>query len=333
MSILPLYFIWSGFSLTAWILLGAVLDLLLGDGQGRFHPVRIIGWAIALLDRALRRPQWGRIGLRVSGTIMTLVIVGGVLAFVTALLWMSSALSIWLFRLLVVVLVFWGLAIRGLADSALLVYKPLLQNRWDDARWQLSMLVGRETTHLGQSEMVRATVESVAENTCDAIVAPLFYLFIGGPAWLWAYKAVNTLDSMVGHRNDTYQDFGWFAARLDDMVNWIPARISGAAIALAAATDGRFRQAYAVMRADGRRHPSPNSGVSEAAMAGALGVSLGGPNIYNGMVSLRPRIGQAEQPLNPGMIVRAVSLSIRASLVVVILFGVLAVMISGQWLQ
>lgn len=333
MSIWPLFSVWSGFDLSAWIFLGAVLDLMIGDPIWRYHPVRLTGSAIAGLENVVRRPSWGRAGLRLAGMGLTLAVVVGVLALVTAVLWAASNVSIWLFRLLVVGLAFWGLAIRGLAESALLVYRPLMQNRWDDARRQLAMIVGRDTTHLSQSEMVRATVESVAENTCDAVVAPLFYLFVGGPAWLWVYKAINTLDSMIGHTNGKYRDFGWFSARLDDVANWVPARITGVAITLAAATDGRLRQAYAVMRQDGRKHPSPNSGVSEAAMAGALGVSLGGPNVYEGVVSLRPRIGQPEYPLSPAAIVRAVSVSLRATLVVVIAFGLLAVIVSGRWLQ
>lgn len=329
----PPYSIWLGYDLSAWILLGVVIDLLVGDRTWRWHPVRLIGRLIVRLETLFRQIPMGRVALRAAGALLTLIVVGIVLVAVTGILWLADRESIWLFRLMAVLLTYFGLAIRGLFDAALMVYRPLIQNRWEDARWYLSMIVGRDTSRLGPSEMVRATVETVAENTCDAIVAPLLYVFLGGPAWLWAYKAINTLDSMIGHPNERYRDFGWFAARLDDWANWVPARISGTAIALAAATDGRFKQAYGVMRADGRRHPSPNSGVSEAAMAGALGISLGGPNIYEGIVSLRPRIGQAEYPAHPAAIVRAVAISLRATLLVVLGFGFLAVFMSGQWLR
>ncbi|AEJ40949.1 cobalamin biosynthesis protein CobD [Sulfobacillus acidophilus TPY] len=332
MLIGPLWTVWSGYDLAAWILLGAVVDLLLGDPTWRFHPVRLIGRMIHDLERLIRKIPLNRIGLRIAGTLLTLLVVTVVLAVISGMLWEALKISVWLFRALVVGWTYLGLAIRGLTDAALVVYRPLVTKQWDTARQWLSYIVGRDTDRLNEQEMVRATVETVAENTCDAIIAPLFYAFLGGPAWLWAYKAINTLDSMIGYRNARYEDFGWFAARLDDWANWIPARISGLAIAVAASLDGRFHQAYHMMRRDGRRHPSPNSGLSEAAMAGALGVALGGPNTYGGVVSLRPKIGEEERPLHPVAILQAISVSWRATLVTALIFGFLAVMVSGQWL-
>jgi adenosylcobinamide-phosphate synthase len=152
--------------------------------------------------------------------------------------------------------------------------------------------VGRDTAALSEEEIVRATLESVSENTSDGIVAPLVYLAVGGPALAMAYKAINTLDSMIGYRTDRYREFGWASARLDDLANWIPARLTAVAMSLAAAL--RLGTGFASWRMcwrDARHHPSPNSGWPEAAMAGALGVQLGGRNVYGGVAEMRPILG------------------------------------------
>ncbi len=327
-----LFSVWSGYDLAAWILLAAVIDLLMGDPIWSYHPVRLIGRFSLWMERLIRRHPWKRNGLRAVGAIMTIGIVLLVLAAVSALLWVANDISVWLFRLMVVLWTYWGLAIRGLTDAALLVYRPLITNQAEEARQWLQYIVSRDTAHLSHDDMIRTTIETVAENTCDAVIGPLFYTFLGGPAWLWAYKTINTLDAMIGHHSTRYEDFGWFAARLDDWANYIPARISGLAISVAASMEGRFRQAYTTMKTDGRRHPSRNSGMSEAAMAGAIGVTLGGPNIYDGVVALRPKLGAAERPLHPTAIIHAIAVSWRATLVVSVAFGVLAVMMSGRWL-
>ncbi|WP_053958460.1 adenosylcobinamide-phosphate synthase CbiB [Sulfobacillus thermosulfidooxidans] len=333
MSTSQLFFAWFGASQTPWILLGVVLDILFGDPPWPYHPVRLIGHAVDGLESLARHVAHTPRQLRLAGTILAIIVMIGVTGLVTALLVIAHILSIWLFRALIVLLTYWGIAIRGLAEAALAVYRPLAQSRWDEARYYLSMIVGRDTEKLNQSEIIRATIESVAENTCDSIVAPLFFTFLAGPAGLWLYKAVNTMDSMIGYNNAQYKDLGWFAARTDDWLNWIPARISGWAIAITAGVDGRFRDSYQIMRTDGRRHPSPNSGISEAAMAGALGVSLGGINTYQGMVSLRPKIGRGTKPLTVPMIIHAVSIIMRVALVVSLVFAFLAVLMTGRWLS
>jgi len=157
--------------------------------------------------------------------------------------------------------------------------------------------VGRDTAALSEEEIVRATVESVSENTSDGIVAPLFYLALGGPACAMAYKAINTLDSMVGYRSDRYRDFGWASARTDDLANWIPARLTAVAMSVAAAIRlGTGLSAWRICWRDARNHPSPNSGWPEAAMAGALGVQLGGGNVYGGEPEVGVRLGDPFAP-------------------------------------
>lgn len=324
--------VWTGYDLAAWILLAAVIDFLMGDPLWYYHPVRLIGHLSMALERGIRRRPWKRVGLRVMGTLFTLFIVGLTLAFVSALLWVANDISVWLFRFMVVLWTYWGLAIRGLTDAALLVYRPLVTNHADEARQWLHYIANRDTRKLSREDMIRATIETVASNTCDAVIGPLFYAFLGGPAWLWAYKAVNTVDSMIGQHSGHVEDFGWFAAHLDDWANYIPARLSGLAITVAASMEGRFRQAYRTMRTDGRRHPVPNTGISEAAMAGAIGVALGGPSVYDQVVALRPTLGKTERPIHPTAIIHAIAVSWRAILVTSIAFGVIAVMMSGRWL-
>jgi adenosylcobinamide-phosphate synthase len=328
-KILP---VWTGYDLAAWILLAAVVDLMIGDPLWSYHPVRLIGKFGMFLEQLIRRRPWGRTAMRFLGAVMTLSVVLLVLAFVTAVLWFARDLSVWLFRAMVVLWTYWGLAIRGLTDAALLVYRPLVTNQSDEARQWLQYIVSRDTARFSPEEMIRATIETVAGNTCDAVIGPLFYTFLGGPAWLWAYKAVNTLDSMVGQHSGRHQDLGWFAAHLDEWANYVPARLSGWAIAIAASMEGRFRPAYRAMRQDARRHPSPNTGMSEAAMAGAIGVALGGPNLHDDVVSLRPRLGASERPLHPTAIIHAIAVSWRATLVAAVVFGVVAVTVSGVWL-
>jgi adenosylcobinamide-phosphate synthase len=184
-----------------------------------------------------------------------------------------------------------------LAREAGALAGELGEGRLEAARRRLPHLCGRDPAGLDEKQLCRATVESVAENTSDAVVAPLLWGVVGGVPGLLAYRAVNTLDAMVGHRDARYLRFGWAAARLDDAANWVPARLTGALIALwAPAAGGSARQAWRVLRRDGARHPSPNAGRCEAAMAGALGVRLGGANSYGGRVEHRPELGDGAGP-------------------------------------
>jgi adenosylcobinamide-phosphate synthase len=180
------------------------------------------------------------------------------------------------------------------------------------------MIVGRDTAKLSESEVARATVETVAESSADGVIAPLFYLAIGGAPLALAYKAVNTLDSMIGHQDERYMDFGWASARLDDLINWIPARVAAVLLIIGAAmTTGQLEQVrngWRVFRRDGSKHPSPNSGRPEAAMAGILGVRLGGTNFYDGIAQERPILGHAGRDTRPGDIRSAVKVMVAASM-------------------
>ncbi|MBL8229206.1 MAG: cobalamin biosynthesis protein CobD, partial [Bryobacterales bacterium] len=217
------------------------------------------------------------------------------------------------------------LAVRDLDSHAMRVVTALEQGNLAEARTRLSWIVGRDTHHLDEPEIARAVVETVSENLSDGIVAPLFYLALGGPALMAAYKAVNTLDSMVGYKNERYRDFGWFSARADDWANLIPARLTALLICLIAAILPGYsaREAIRIAMRDGSSQPSPNAGYPEAAMAGALGVRLGGANRYNGVVSSKAHLGDARNALNARTCRRA-----RA-----VLFGVALIAAVGACLR
>ena len=235
----------------------------------------------------------------------------------------AGAIHPWLQTAMAVYLASTTLAVRSLHQEAGRVAQALDAQDLPLARRLASRTVGRETALLEESEVVRAAVETVAENTCDGIVAPLFYLWLGGVPLALAYKAVNTLDSMVGYTSSPYRLLGWASARLDDLANYIPARLTGLLIVAVGFCIGRGGEAWRMMRRDGRKHDSPNSGVSEAAMAGALGVQLGGPTLYRDGVRSRPLLGEPIRPLQPARIRQAIRMSrwVAALTVVCALIG------------
>ncbi len=288
-----------------------LLDLIVGDPPWLPHPVVLIGRVIGGLERVLRgliRYVRGGPGLeRMAGVLLTVTVVAVTYAVTATAVIMAARLLEDLGMAVSVLLVSTTLASRGLGEAAMRVYAPLAKGNLGEARQMLSHIVGRRTESLPANEVARGAVESVAENTVDAVVAPLFYAFIGGAPLAMAYRAVNTLDSMVGYRNERYLNFGWASARLDDLANLLPARITGVLMTAASAICGLdAAAAWRAVARDAGRHPSPNSGIPEAAMAGALGVRLGGLNQYEGAVSFRAYMGDARRPLQAGDIITAV---------------------------
>ncbi len=275
---------------TGLIAAAVALDAVAGDPAWLPHPVRLIGKAIELGESA----SWSGDPRRdlCSGALMAVAIAAGAAAAVWIAIAAASILTPVAGAALGVVLAWTTIALRGLDAAAAAVQSALRVEDLSAARAAMPALVGRDPQSLDRGAIIRATVESVAENSCDGVVAPLFYLFVGGPAAALAYKAVNTLDSMVGYTDSRYLYFGRWAARMDDFANLIPARLSaGCIIAAAAVMRLRARDALRVCRADARRHPSPNAGFPEAAMAGALGIQLGGAAVYGGEVEVRPLLG------------------------------------------
>jgi adenosylcobinamide-phosphate synthase len=203
-----------------------------------------------------------------------------------------SVINPWFGAIITALLAFTTLATRSLFDESKGVIDALNNGNIVEARKKLSMIVGRDTKNLNEQEIYRAVIETVSENLSDGIVAPMFYLAIGGVPLAMAYKAVNTLDSMVGYKNERYRDIGCFSAKIDDIFNWIPARLTGIIIVLAAfILRLNWKNSWKIMRRDGRNHSSPNSGIPEAAAAGALAIQLGGKIQYFGEVSYKPTIG------------------------------------------
>ncbi len=278
------------------LLMAFVLDAVVGDPRWLPHPVRMIGRCIAWFDHRIRAICRSAASLRIAGICLAggLPIVVHVIGMV--LIEMADQFAGWLGSALSIGLAATTLAARDLWDHVRAVDGPLRAGDLPAARQAVAMIVGRDTTDLSDSEVARATVETVAESTADGVIAPLFYLAIGGAPLALAYKAINTLDSMIGHKDDRYADFGWGSARLDDLANWIPARIASVLlIAGAGAMRGRMtqvRNGWRVLCRDGSKHPSPNSGRPEAAMAGILGVRLGGTNYYDGVAQDRPVLGE-----------------------------------------
>jgi adenosylcobinamide-phosphate synthase len=289
-----------------------LLDWWLGDPKWWIpHPVILIGKWINWLERRLRaggkeRPVW----LRIQGVVLTTTTVLLALAVTYGLVTAASWIHPWAGYAVNTWLIATTLAVKGLKQAADRVLIPLHSGDLPEARRYVGWIVGRDTEHLDEPEIIRATVETVAENTVDAFVSPIVFALLGGAPLAMLYRAANTLDSMVGYKNDKYRYFGWASARFDDLVNWLPARLTGLLLILAAAVlpgtsaPGAARS----IRRFSRLHPSPNSGIPESAVAGALGIELGGVNRYFGQESERARMGWPLRPLRQADIIATVRL-------------------------
>ncbi|MEK5231850.1 adenosylcobinamide-phosphate synthase CbiB [Lysinibacillus sp. FSL K6-0232] len=286
-------------------LIGLLFDLVVGDPPRLPHPVRWIGKLIQAQTALWNKGKWRKL----RGMVMALAVVGTTMFVVTLIVLLSYQVSL-LFGIAVEgLLIGIGLAQRSLKEAALAVYEPLVQGDFAEARVKLSWIVGRDTDQLGEDEIVRGVVETVSENTSDGVTAPLFYALLFGAIGLWGYKAVNTLDSMVGYKNEKYQDFGMFSAKLDDVLNFIPSRLTGLLMVLGTKNETDWSLGKRLKRwvQDARKHPSPNSGYLEAATAVQLGVQLGGRNSYQGVISHRALMGERLVPLTKEHIVTSIT--------------------------
>jgi adenosylcobinamide-phosphate synthase len=278
------------------ILLSVMLDLIIGDPKWLPHPVILYGKIISTIEKA-----WNKGGRKkLKGIILAAFLPFSVFIISLFLLKLLYAISYLLGTAIEIYLISTTIAIKGLRDAAMEVYHPLKSGELSEARKKLGFIVGRDTAGLPSPEVVRGTVETVAENTVDAIISPLFFAIIGGAPLALAYRAVNTLDSMVGYKNERFTDFGFGSARLDDLMNLLPARICTVCMWLGSyfMKEMRGRHAISITRRDASKHPSPNSGWPEAMTAGLLGVQLGGVNIYGKIVSERAQLGDPLEPLS-----------------------------------
>ena len=277
----------------AALIAGFILDLLLGDPEWLYHPVRLIGGLISRLEKRLRARggnlRRSAVILTAATVLVTMAVTAGILVLLQMLgripLFIGMALLDWM-----------GIAVTCMAKEARGVGKAL-EKGLPEARKQIARIVGRDTQNLSGEEIIKATVETVAENTTDGVISPLFWALLGGPVLLWGFKAANTLDSMVGYMDEKYRDIGWSSAKLDDILNYIPARLTALLMILAAFLTGMDGpNAFRIVRRDHANHKSPNCAWSEAAAAGAMHIQLGGTHEYFGKPVEKPTIGDADRP-------------------------------------
>ena len=304
-----------------------ILDLILGDPVEWPHPVRWIGYNCQFWEKILYSPGvW-------AGLFFWMVVMGTIMALITVLLHVLSLFSAPAAIAMEIYLMYACLATRSLHRESQQVEKALIQEDLGMARERLSFIVSRDTTHLSTEEVRRATIETVAENLSDGVIAPVFYGVLLGMPGMLAYKGVNTLDSMVGYRNERYSAFGTPAARIDDVLNWLPSRISALLVVCVAhllRLDGPG--AWRIVRRDAQNAAGPNAGWPEAAMAGALGIRLGGPSSYFGKMVEKSFIGDPIHPIGHDDYTKAVHILYGTSILTAALaFGLLLWIGTGTW--
>lgn len=300
------------------LLVGVLMDCVLGDPMGLPHPVVGYGRLISFFEHRWNHGQ----NRKLKGMLMTVLLVAGVAAVVWGVLVMARTLSVWLEVVLSAVLVFYCLAGKTLIDEVQAVFRET-DVSLERGRKQVARIVGRDTSELTAQEVRIAALETLAENLSDGVVAPLFWYMVAGVPGMMAYKMVNTLDSMVGYKNERYRDFGCFAARLDDVANYIPARLTALLMVL---VSGRW-SLLAFVKRYGRQHASPNSGYPESALAGILDCRFGGPHVYFGQVVDKPWIGENCRAVNTAdmQVAVAVNRRVEAALLLVYFLAIVCV--------
>ena len=278
------------------------IDKVVGDPPHWHHPVRWIGSLISFFEKHLNHGK----SKRLKGVAMLLFVLLSVFLVVMVLVVISYRIHPIVGIIVESMIIATTIAQRSLKEASLGVYGPLEKGDLDGARTSLSYIVGRDTETLSEGEIARGAIETVAENTSDGVTAPLFWALIGGAPLAMIYRASNTCDSMVGYMNERFKDFGWASAKWDDVMNWIPSRITG--IMMLIGTKPLFieyQRAWKILFRDAKKHPSPNSGWGEAAVAAILGIQLGGINYYKGILSNRAKMGDPLHPIQAGHILLA----------------------------
>ncbi|WP_421378646.1 adenosylcobinamide-phosphate synthase CbiB [Bacillus salacetis] len=316
----------------ASITLAVCLDRIIGDPPNLPHPVRWMGSLIAFLERVLNRgTNRKRKGIFMLGLLLALVY--SITLFLTIVMYkVHPAAGIMLEGIIISTTI----ASKSLKKAAMEVFNPLVKGDLQEARKKLSYIVGRDTESLEEKDVIRGAVETVAENTSDGITAPLFWALIGGAPLAIVYRMINTCDSMVGYKSDRYLEFGWASAKVDDLVNWLPSRITAVVMIVVFPSKYHDRlEAWKITRKDSRKHPSPNSGWGEAAAAVILGIKLGGRNYYKGMVSDRAIMGKEIVPLNNEHIRKTINLMERTvfGFYIFLLVGGILIESAFTWVQ
>ncbi|MGL6106615.1 adenosylcobinamide-phosphate synthase CbiB [Romboutsia sp.] len=309
------------------IYIGYITDLIIGDPYSFPHPVRYIGKLIKYTENKIRKIAKSDKGLKIGGFILWFVTVG-ITYLVTYTIIKLASFNPIVFLMANSFLIYTTLATKCLKDEAVKIYEVLKTEDIEKSRIQLSYIVGRDTTHLDEKEIIRATVETVAENTVDGIIAPMFYAFIGGAPLAMAYKAINTLDSTVGYKNDKYKDLGFASAKIDDIANYIPARISVVLMAIGSFILGYdYKKSCKIAIRDRKNHKSPNCAYPEGAVAGALGIQLGGTNMYFGQAVYKPTIGDKIREIETEDIIKTNKIMYATSISSIVIFTTICIAI------
>ncbi|MCB2292949.1 adenosylcobinamide-phosphate synthase CbiB [Clostridium algoriphilum] len=302
------------------LILAIILDLLIGDPYWFKHPVIYIGKLISRLDKMGRKLCKTESGLKAFGGVIVIVVAFSSYLVPFIILKVSNNFF-WLYHILNIILIWTTIATKCLHKEGIKVYDSLAKNDINDARVRLSYIVGRDTKDLSEYEIVRADVETIAENTSDGVIAPILYAILGGAPLAMMYKGINTMDSMLGYMNKKYKYIGYFPAKTDDVFNFVPARITGFLICLAAPiVHGNIAISLKVMIRDRKNHKSPNCAYPEAAVAGAMKVQLGGTNLYFGEKMYKPTIGNKIKELRKEHIIDTIKLMYGSMLLLVIIY-------------
>lgn len=307
--------------------IGYIIDLIVGDPYSFPHPVKYIGKLIKVVENFVRKTAKTDKGLKIGGFFLWFVTVGTTFA-VTYLIVKLARFNTIVYVAVNSILIYTTLATKCLKDEAKKIYEVLKTGDLQKSRNQLSYIVGRDTANLDEKEIIRATVETVAENTVDGLIAPLFYAFIGGAPLAMAYKAINTLDSSVGYKNEKYLHIGFASAKIDDIANYIPSRISVVLFTIGNFFLGNdYKNCFKISIRDRKNHKSPNCAFSEGAVAGALGIQLGGTNVYFGETVYKPTIGDKTREIEVEDIARTNKILYATSLTSMLVFTLFYVLI------
>ncbi|MDO5292994.1 MAG: adenosylcobinamide-phosphate synthase CbiB [bacterium] len=306
---------------TIALVIGYILDLIFGDPRYSFHPIRLIGLLIGKSEKMLRKVfSKSKNGELAAGTVLFLVVIIIATGLPAIILIISYRTSIWLGLAIESIFCYQLIATKCLKDESMKVYYSLKKRDIEEARYNVSMIVGRDTKVLDQEGITKATVETIAENASDGVIAPIFYMMIGGAVLGFLYKSINTLDSMVGYKNEKYLYLGRCSAKMDDIVNYVPSRSAGLLMvgsSYCIGLDGK--QAYKIFRRDSRNHASPNSAQTEAACAGALNIQLAGDAYYFGKLYKKPYIGDKQRAIEVEDIKRANQLLYGTALLMMVM--------------
>ncbi len=308
-----------------YLLLAIIIDLIIGDPRSIPHPVVIIGKFISKLEAVFFSFVNNDGAKKIAGIVLVLIVVFTTYFISSQLINLGFIINFYLGIVINIWLLSTTIAIKGLRKAGLKIYYYLKDDNINQARTAVAEIVGRDTDKMKGNDIVRAAVETIAENTSDGIIAPIFFYLIGGTPLALAYKAVNTLDSMLGYKNEKYRHFGWSAARFDDLVNFLPARLTGIGFCIAAlVTRGDWKKGWQIMIRDAGKHPSWNAGYPEAAVAGSMGVSLGGLNYYHGKPAFRAYLGDKNRELlvkDIKLVIRLMSWNVFLIISLLIMFG------------